>query len=169
MKDIVVLLGSSKKDGDTRKAIHDLNAYLSFDVIDLSDYQIGHYDYEHKNSKDGFIPLIGRIVSYKILIFATPVYWYAMSGIMKVFFDRVTDLLDYEKDLGRELRGKDMAVLTSSVGDNLGDSFWLPFKETAKYLGINYVSGLHTLKGRDNNLQLQDFSKEIILKLNSLV
>ena len=160
---IVVVLGSSKRDGDTRKAIEDLSNHLNFDVIDLSDYNIGYYDYEHNNSADDFIFLIERILTYKILIFATPVYWYAMSGIMKVFFDRITDLLDYEKALGRKFRGKDMAVLTSSVGDNLGDSFWLPFKETAKYLGINYVSDLHTLKGRDNNPQLLEFSKEIIL------
>ncbi len=43
---------------------------------------------------------------YDVLIFATPVYWYSMSGIMKVFFDRITDLLTIKKDIGRKLKGK---------------------------------------------------------------
>ncbi len=159
--DIVVIIGSSKKDGDTRKVIDELRTYLDFDLIDLVDYHINHYDYEHKNSSDDFISVVKNIVEYKTFIFATPVYWYAMSGIMKVFFDRITDLLDYEKDLGRKLRGKDMLVLTSSVGDNLGDNFWFPFKETARYLGINYVANAHTLKDNDNTNLLLNFSKEV--------
>ncbi|MCP4458779.1 MAG: NAD(P)H-dependent oxidoreductase [Cytophagales bacterium] len=37
---------------------------------------------------------------------ATPVYWYSMSGIMKVFLDRIYDVLTIEKELGRKLHGK---------------------------------------------------------------
>jgi multimeric flavodoxin WrbA len=47
----------------------------------------------------------------------TPVYWYTMSGIMKVFFDRFSDLLRIEKDLGRKLRGKSMAVISCGADE----------------------------------------------------
>ena len=84
------------------------------------------------------------IDNYDVLILATPVYWYSMSAIMKTFLDRFTDLLTIEKDLGRKLRGKGMAVISCSNGGNLGDYFWLPFSKSASYLGMIYLGDLHT-------------------------
>jgi multimeric flavodoxin WrbA len=84
-----------------------------------------------------------------------------MSGIMKVFFDRITDLLDNEKELGRQLRKKKMAVITCSIGDNLGDNFWLPFKETSKYLGMHYIGNLHTISNKNNETDLKEFIRKI--------
>ena len=68
---------------------------------------------------------------------------------MKVFFDRITDLLTIEKNLGRQLRGKRMAVISTSNGSHLGDQFWLPFSASAQYLGMEFLGGLHTLRGGD--------------------
>lgn len=154
----LVILGSSRKDGDTKKIVDALVGFSEWDVIDLNDYNISYYDYAHKNLDDDYLGLMRKIIaSYDVLIFATPVYWYSMSGVMKVFFDRITDLLDEEKDLGRKLRGKSMAVLSCSVGDNLGENFWLPFTETAKYLGMNYLGSLHTLANRIEIEELKSF------------
>jgi len=99
----LIILGSSRRDGETKKVIDELVNLTHWDVIDLNDYNFSYYDYEHKNIDDDYIRLMRRILEYDLLVFATPVYWYAMSGIMKVFFDRVTDLLDFEKELGRKL------------------------------------------------------------------
>ncbi|MEO6540074.1 MAG: flavodoxin family protein [Ferruginibacter sp.] len=146
----VLILGSSRKDGHTKKAVERLRSLSDFDVIDLLDYNISHYDYGHKNENDDCLGLMRSIIyNYDTLIFATPVYWYTMSGIMKVFFDRITDLLDNEKELGRKLRTKNMAVLSSSIGDNLGEKFWYPFIETAQYLGMNYIGNVHTIENED--------------------
>lgn len=163
----LVILGSSRKDGDTKKIVDQLIAFSKWDFIDLNDYNIGYYDYEHKNLDDDYLSLMQKIIrNYDVLIFATPVYWYAMSGIMKVFFDRITDLLDVEKDLGRKLRGKSMAALSCSVGDNLGESFWIPFKETAKYLGMDYLASLHTLAGKIEIENLKNFIDTVNEKSN---
>ena len=78
---------------------------------------------------------------------------------MKVFFDRLTDLLDNEKETGRKLRNKNMAVLTSSTGEHLGAGFWLPFIETAKYLGMNYLGNVHTILNSDHTADLLEFAK----------
>ena len=75
-----------------------------------------------------------------------------MSGIMKVFFDRLTDLLTIKKELARKLRGKKMAVISCSNGENLGEYFWLPFSESAQYLGIEYIGNTHTIAGEKNEL-----------------
>jgi multimeric flavodoxin WrbA len=154
----LIILGSSRQDGDTKKIVDELISISGWDFIDLNDYNFSYYDYEHKNLDDDYLPLMRKIIAnYDVLIFATPVYWYAMSGIMKVFFDRITDLLDEEKDLGRKLRGKCMAAVSCSIGDNLGEAFWLPFSETAKYLGMNYLGNTHTIAGNDETENLNKF------------
>lgn len=154
----VILLGSSNKNGETKKVVDALQSLSGWDVIDLNDYAFSYFDYEHLNRTDDYLPLLKTITSqYDVLIFATPVYWYAMSGIMKVFFDRLTDVLEIEKELGRTLCQKYMAVLSCSNGDNLGDAFWLPFIKTADYLEMQYITNLHTLQGAIDREKLIDF------------
>lgn len=155
----LIIYGSSRHDGETEKLAKQLIELSGWDMVDLNDYNISYYDYEHANRGDDFLPLMRDVLDkHDTLVFLTPVYWYAMSGIMKVFFDRITDLLTIEKDLGRKLRGKSMAVLSSSYGDNLGQQFWLPFKETARYLGMNYITDLHTVVGKEEPDALKLFA-----------
>ena len=86
----VIILGSSRNDGDTAKVVNTLREYSNWDIIDLNDYEISYYDYEHNNSDDDFLPLMKKLIeNYDTMIFATPVYWYSMSGIMKVFFGKL--------------------------------------------------------------------------------
>ena len=158
----VIIVGSSRNDGDTANLTKQLIEKSQWDLINLNDYEFSYFDYEHKNRNDDYLNLMRKIVEkYETLIFLTPVYWYSMSGIMKVFFDRFTDLLTVEKELGRKLRGKKMAVMSCSVGENLGENFWLPFSETAKYLGIEYIGNSHAITGEDNELKITEFIKKI--------
>ena len=156
----VVIVGSSRNDGEALNLTKQLIEKSKWDLINLNDYDFSYFDYEHKNRNDDYLRLMRKIVKkYEILIFITPVYWYSMSGIMKVFFDRFTDLLTIEKELGRKLRGKKMAVMSCSIGENLGENFWLPFSETAKYLGIDYIGNSHTITGENNELKITEFIK----------
>ncbi len=158
----VIILASSRSNGDTRKIVENLISKTNWKLLDLNNYNFSYYDYEHKNRHDDFIGLLKEITNeYDTLIFATPVYWYSMSGLLKVFFDRLTDLLTIEKDLGRQLRGKNMAVLSSSNGNNLGDNFWLPFIESSNYLGMNYIADLHTYSEKDNSERLDRFINQV--------
>lgn len=158
----VVIVGSSRNDGDTAILTNELMKKSKWDLINLSDYNFSYYDYEHQNKHDDYLTLMGRIINeYDTLIFATPVYWYSMSGIMKVFIDRITDLLTIEKELGRKLRGKKMAVISCSNGGNLADHFWLPFSESAKYLGMEYIGNTHTISGEMNEPKIAEFIKLI--------
>ena len=102
----------------------------------------------NKNKDDDFIPLMRNITSqYRRIIFATPVYWYSMSAIMKTFFDRISDLLTWEKELGRTLRGKEVGVVSCSGHNDLREGFDMPFKESAHYLGMEYLGHVHTWAG----------------------
>jgi multimeric flavodoxin WrbA len=140
----VIILGSSRKNGNTTKIVDEISKDNGIDVIDLSDYNISYYDYESKNIEDDFLPLIkGILEKYDTLIFATPVYWYNMSGIMKVFFDRFSDLIRIEKETGRKLRGKKIGVISNSHEDAIEDGFYFPFKKSADYLGMEYLGHAH--------------------------
>lgn len=140
----VIILGSSRKNGNTTKIVDEISKEHGIEVINLSDFNISYYDYESKNREDDFFPLIkGIIENYDTLIFATPVYWYNMSGILKVFFDRFSDLIRIEKETGRKLRGKKIGVISNSHDNEIEESFYIPFKKTADYLGMEYLGHAH--------------------------
>lgn len=144
MEKKVIILGSSRSGGNTGSIVANISEKYQIDVIDLNNYQISYYDYESKNIDDDFLPLIKSILEkYDTLIFATPVYWYNMSGIMKVFFDRFSDLIRIEKETGRKLKGKNMFVISNSHSDEIDDSFYIPFKKSADYLGMEFQGNLH--------------------------
>lgn len=143
--DTVIILGSANSDGNTRKIVDTLIELLGCDLIDLNEYTIGYFDYDFKNQHDDFIPLMETITArYATLIFATPVYWYSMSAVMKTFFDRISDLLKFRKDLGCQLRGKSVAVLSCSGDNDLAAGFDMPFRESADYLGMLYLGAYHS-------------------------
>jgi len=145
MNKTVIIQGSARPKGDTNTIVNYIALKEGYDVIDLYSKNIGHYDYDYKNADDDFIPLITKIIkNYDTIIFATPVYWYTMSGHIKVFFDRISDLIRIHKDLGRQLRGKNMAMLSTSNSNDLSDGFNIPFVASASYLGMNYLGDIHT-------------------------
>jgi len=145
----VIIQGSARSEGNTNKIVKLFQDEHDFDFIDLKDYQIGQFDYNFKNRKDDFIPLITTIVEYDFILFVTPVYWYAMSGIMKTFFDRITDCLKMEKEIGRRLRGKCMAAVSCGSEKKAITGFFIPFQLSAEYLGMKYLGSLHTWLGNE--------------------
>ena len=168
MKSTVIIQGSANSFGNTYKVIQYLNTKNDFDVIDLATKNINHFSYDFSNNDD-FLPLMQSIIEkYDTIIFATPVYWYTMSGHLKVFFDRMSDLLHAHKNLGRQLRGKNMAMLSNSGSNDLIPSFNEAFKASANYLGMNYLADTHawfTSDGKaiseEAKLQLDSFYKKI--------
>lgn len=144
MNTTVIIQASARSKGDTHLIVNELNKNNNFDVIDLKTKNVGHFDYDFTNADDDFLPMMEEIIAkYDTIIFATPVYWYSMSGILKAFFDRISDLLHYKKELGRQMRGKKMAMISNNNYDDLKDGFNMPFKESANYLGMTYLGDTH--------------------------
>ncbi|TGV03016.1 flavodoxin family protein [Flavivirga rizhaonensis] len=164
MKKSVIIQASSRSHGDTNKIVNYIAKNNDMDVIDLRTKNIGHYDYEYKNKGDDFLGLITHIIeTYDTIIFATPVYWYSMSGILKVFFDRISDLIRVHKDTGRKLRGKNMTMISSSNSDDLKEGFSMPFVESANYLGMNYLGDIHVYIENDF------INNEVKLKIDTFI
>ena len=142
-ENFIIIQGSSKSNGNTRKIVDYVLSKKEGQFVDLKTKKIGYFDYEHKNIDDDFLSVVELILKCDTIIFATPIYWYTMSAIMKTFFDRISDLLKIRKELGRQLRGKKMMVLACGSDQNELDSFWEPFKLSAEYLGMKYFGHVH--------------------------
>jgi multimeric flavodoxin WrbA len=159
MTNKVIILGSSRSNGNTASIVANISTKHQIDVIDLNNYEISYYDYESRNRNDDFLPLIKSILDkYETLIFATPVYWYNMSGIMKVFFDRFSDLIRIEKETGRKLKGKNMFVISNSHDNKIDDTFYLPFKKSADYLGMHFQGSLHFNANNINEINTKELT-----------
>ncbi|KGK01193.1 flavodoxin family protein [Thalassotalea sp. ND16A] len=145
MNNTVAIFSSARANGNTEKLLNSFALNTDIDIIDLSDYSFSEYDYEYKNQDDDFMPLIEKMLSYEKIIFASPVYWYAVTPTMKKFLDRISDLLELPHllDSGRRLRGKTAYVVCSSASKKVPNSFICAFKDTFEYLGMFYGGFLH--------------------------
>jgi len=159
-KKTLFILGSSRSEGDTRSILDYINDIHPIDIIDLNDYHIEYYKYAHDYSaNDQYLDLMEKItLEYDQIVFATPVYWYTMSAVMKTFFDRISDLLRIRKDTGRRLREMKMAVISCSNADDVHESYSVPFKLSADYLGMEFISYIHTWK-QDGEISDQSKSR----------
>ena len=141
---ILSLIGSSHQNGNTTLVTKAFAEISGSEIVDLGQLDISYYDYDHKNRGDDFLPLIKDFIeNYDTMVIVTPIYWYTMSAEVKTFLDRISDLLTIEKETGRKLRGKSMALISQTEGDFYYDWFAEPIRLTAKYLGMDFKGHVH--------------------------
>ncbi|EMR01163.1 flavodoxin family protein [Cesiribacter andamanensis] len=153
----LLILGSARREGDTHKLAAQVFDKSTLNWIDLLDYPLYPYSYTGSYpADDAFERLTHQLLAHQILIFATPVYWYSMSGLMKTMFDRFTDLVTLHKPAGRQLKGKKVYLLAVGSDARLPEGFEVPFRRTAGYLDMEWgesyyraVSELPTLSEED--------------------
>ena len=140
MRTTIALFASSRRHGNTGQLMDRIADELQIEVVDLGEKNISAFDYEHRNRDDDFEPLIDRVLSFDQIIFASPIYWYSVAPPMKIFIDRLSDLLDLPDllDKGRQLRDKTGFVVSTSVDDEPDAPFIGAFRETFNYLGMAY-------------------------------
>ncbi len=139
----VAILASARSNGNTARVLQALCGDNQVDVVDLRNLEIEHYDYEIEKSDDDFITVARRLTESRLIFLATPVYWYSMSGRLKVFFDRLTDLTSVHKELGRALAGRTVVLVSSSTEEALPPGFEQPFQASCDYLKMVYGGSFH--------------------------
>ncbi|KID56292.1 FMN reductase [Pseudoalteromonas luteoviolacea] len=139
----IIVYSSAKKLGNTGNAVEELATEFDAQTLFLDDYVIHDYSYDHKNKDDDFRSLFRRILQFDHVIFASPVYWYAVTPRMKAFIDRITEFMDDEllKPELRELRSKQFSILSTSIHETAPQPFTEVLQKTFEYLGM-------TLKGQ---------------------
>ena len=136
--DLLIVQGAGRGDGRTAA----LSAMLAdrlrpavIETVNLADMNLHPFDYRSAHQRDAFDQILTHILATRHLLFATPVYWYAMSGVMKTLFDRFTDILSHRDQArrGRQLEGRHVWLMASGTDPALPEGFEIPFKSTANY------------------------------------
>jgi len=167
---VIFVIGSSRKGGNTRKLIDKLNEGENSEIVELIDLNISYYDYQNRNLNDDFFPVIEKILRADTLVFASPVYWYSASAVLKTFIDRFSDLVTIRKDIGRKLAGKKIFVLSCGASSKIPDSFDIPFKGLAAYMKMEFGGYTHGWIPKDGIInpelmgELNTFAKKIFFK-----
>lgn len=152
MTNPIIIFGSSQSLGRTRKAIDQIVGQKEIPLVDLNTLKISPYDYEHKNQNDDYLPLMEKVIEHELIVLVTPVYWYTMSAQMKIFVDRLTDLLEIRKDLGRKLKGKKIFIVSTFQGGT-PKGLEETFKGICDYMGMVY-QGFSLIYSGENNQEL---------------
>jgi multimeric flavodoxin WrbA len=152
----LVILGSARSDGETRRAVDIAFPAGSAQLAILPEFAIGGYNYDHLNAEDAFGQIVDVMVAAEKIIFATPVYWYAMSAPMKVFFDRLSDLTENRKVQGKALKGKSLWIIATGTDPELPQGFEVPFARTADYFGMTYCGAAYFYTGADTDRRVSD-------------
>jgi multimeric flavodoxin WrbA len=137
----LVILGTARDESNTLKAIE--TRFKEYELIDLRKYNIEYYN-SAENQTDDFKKIADKMQDADQIVFATPVYWYAMSGILKVFLDRFTDLMYRLKPIGKSLKGKKTFLIATGSDPTLPECFEVPFKLTSQYFEMNYEGSYYS-------------------------
>ena len=149
---ILAIAGSNRHNSNTEALLRRVLERLdNASVLNLLDHTIEQYTYDKISFSDDF-PMIAKAMSdADVIIFASPVYWYSMSGPMKTFFDRLTNLTDIYKPLGKSLAGKSSFVVATGASPDMPDCFVQPFEKTAGYFKMHWGGALYGVdEGKDN-------------------
>lgn len=154
-KKVVVICSSPRKNGNS-EILADLfikgaqEAGHTAEKIRLSDYEIGYckacyYCREHLAccQKDDANLLVEKLLSADVLVFATPIYFYEMSGQLKVFLDRTMPAYfsEYHFHDVYLLATSLEKAQTSMDGAIKGLQGWIDCFEGSRLAGVVYGTG----------------------------
>lgn len=144
----LAILGSARSDGHTAALLTRLIDGFECDVVDLNAARIAPFHYDQRYpADDEFMGIVERMIASPIVIFATPVYWYSFSAVMKTFIDRLSDLLMSKKEVGRRLRGTRWALVSSGSDAEPDRDLLSAFRRTCEYLGVVHVAQVYGVEG----------------------
>ena len=153
MRHLLAITGSARGDGNTALMVAHLRRALDLrddQIVDLQSCRLEPFRYDAPPADD-FLGIVERMLAHRHIVFATPVYWYAMSGLLKTFFDRLTDLLlsASGRRHGRALAGRDIWLIATGTDPTLPDGFTEPFARTADYFDMRWRQAFYIRVPKD--------------------
>jgi len=123
---IAVIYGGTRPEGNTELLTERVvRGFAGVDRIVLKEYTVQpiedlrHTEQGFQDVGDDYNGLIDRVLAADTVIFATPVYWYGMSGHMKNFIDRWSQTLrDDQRPHFRESMKSKTAYVIAVGGDD---------------------------------------------------
>jgi multimeric flavodoxin WrbA len=148
MAKILVLNGSSRENGNTEQLTDLILEGVSCTCINIRDFLIQpivdkrHDPEGFTTVADDYDQIIELVRQHDVLIFATPIYWYGMSGHMKQFIDRWSQSLRDTRFSFKEEMKKKKAFVIICGGDNpyiKGLPLIQQFQYIFQFMGIEYM------------------------------
>lgn len=87
---VIFINASQHNDGTTAKFGKILLANLDYEQVDLNQYAISFLGQTDKS--DEFEALMDKLANAKVILIGTPIYWHSMSGSLKTFIERASEL-----------------------------------------------------------------------------
>jgi multimeric flavodoxin WrbA len=120
----LVLYGSSRRGGNSETLANHLTQGLDCTRIYLAEQRVTPI-VDQRHDPAGFAPvaddqdaIVRQMLAHDLIVFATPLYWYGMSGQMKLFVDRWSQSLrDPAVDFKGGMAGKKAAVVIAGGSD----------------------------------------------------
>lgn len=120
---VLVLYGSSRDNGNTEQLTQLVLEGVPHTSIRLRDKQIESI-HDQRHDPDGFSSVADdyddvtkAVLDHDVLIFATPIYWYGMSGHMKNFVDRWSQSLRDKRYNFKQSMAHKHAYVIATGGD----------------------------------------------------
>lgn len=120
---VLVLQGSSREHGNTELLVSLAVEGIPHTTIRLREKKILPI-LDQRHDPDGFAAVaddydevIESVLAHDILVFATPIYWYGMSGHMKNFVDRWSQSLRDKRYAFKDALGQKQAYVITTGGD----------------------------------------------------
>lgn len=147
---IVSLIGSTRKGGNTEQLADYVLQNIEYQKIYISDLHIKpiedlrHTESGFQSVKDDYHQVIHALMTSDVVIFATPIYWYTMSGTMKNMIDRLSQAIRDKQYPHLKENLKTIQAIVIAVGGDEPRIKGLPlvqqFKYTFDFLNIPFSS-----------------------------
>ncbi|KRN05552.1 flavin reductase [Liquorilactobacillus sucicola DSM 21376 = JCM 15457] len=172
---ILAINGSSRENSNSDVMLTCLLKGIEHNEIKLKHYAIQPiWDQRHSQkiwraADDDYDQLLTKLIASKTIIFATPIYWYGVSGLLKNFIDRWSESLATVPNFREIIKNKRIYVLI--VGGDAPHIKGLPIIEQFNYICeflnwqfVDYVIG----KGNMPSDVLKDkFAMQKLQQLNT--
>ncbi|WP_416148215.1 flavodoxin family protein [Salipaludibacillus sp. HK11] len=165
---IMAILGSSRRNGNTEYLVDRALSGVAFKKRFLLDYQINpiidkrHTSEGFSKVDDDYERLFAEFMKQDIIIFATPLYWFGMSGQLKLFFDRWSQYMRDDKYDFKHLMSRKKAYVIVT-GDNPNPKIAaLPliqqFQHIFTYTGVQFADYIIGQGNKPEEIKNDSFS-----------
>ncbi|WYP26499.1 flavodoxin family protein [Alkalihalobacillus sp. FSL W8-0930] len=175
-----VIYGSTRANGNTVRLAEEVVKELpNVTRINLLDYQFKDIT-DQRHDANGFSPvedeyntIIDQVLECDVLLFATPIYWYGMTSVMKRFVDRWSQAVRDERypNFKERMSEKD-AYIIAVGGDNPREK-GLPLVQQFNYIcgfiGLNYKGFLLGEGAKPNDILMDHRALEEARELGEVL
>ncbi|WP_125982649.1 flavodoxin family protein [Loigolactobacillus iwatensis] len=146
---IVLITGSSRQESNSTYLAKTMLAGVPFTELELETFKLRpivdhRHDWEWPRLIDDYPRLIRYVLAAQVIVFATPIYWYGMSGLMKTFIDHWSESLKLEQSFREKMKGKQiyLVLVGSDQPQEKGQLIVQQFRYICEFLQMTFKSAL---------------------------